>query len=59
MECYGLSAVVFRDRTLEEIQAMDQYPWTIGESRLSVFQGAHEATEEWTEGMLSGKADAS
>lgn len=58
MQCYGLSSVVFKGRTMEEVSAMANYPWQMPLSCQSSIRTENEATKEWVESQISSKADA-
>ena len=47
MQCYGLSSVVFKGRTMEEVSAMENYPWQMPVSCYSSIRTENEATKEW------------
>ena len=45
--CSALTSVVFKDRTLDEVQAMANYPWYV--SDVSVITTENNATQEWVD----------
>lgn len=59
MQCYGLSSVVFKGRTMEEVSAMANYPWQMPISCQSSIRTENEATKEWVESQISSNAELS
>lgn len=51
--CDSLSSVVFKGKTLDEVQAMQNYPWGIPSDKLGIISTENIATQEWVTPRLS------